>query len=38
LLEQIRALDKRRLVHRLGTLDTKTLSAALVRLREMFED
>jgi mRNA interferase MazF len=38
LLEQIRALDKRRLVRRLGMLDAGTLSATLVRLRQMIED
>lgn len=38
LLEQIRALDKRRLSRRLGTLDAETLSATLARLCEMFED
>lgn len=38
LLEQMRALDKRRLVRRLGTLDAKSLGTALARLREMFED
>jgi len=36
LLEQIRALDKSRLVRRLGSADSKTLMAALAILREMF--
>ncbi|TMJ32934.1 MAG: type II toxin-antitoxin system PemK/MazF family toxin [Alphaproteobacteria bacterium] len=36
LLEQIRALDKSRLVRWLGSADSKTLMAALAILREMF--
>ena len=36
LLEQIRALDKRRLVRRLGTISRETLSCALATLQEMF--
>ena len=36
LLEQIRALDKSRLVRRLGSADSKTLMAALAILCEMF--
>jgi mRNA interferase MazF len=38
LLEQIRALDKRRLIRRLGTLGRDTMSRTLARLREMFEE
>jgi mRNA interferase MazF len=38
LLEQIRELDKNRLVRRLGSLNARTVSAALSRLREMFEE
>jgi len=38
LLEQIRALDKRRLVRRLGTVGRDRLSATLSTLREMFEE
>ena len=38
LLEQIRALDKRRLIRRLGTVDRDRLSATLATLREMFEE
>ena len=36
LLEQIRALDKRRLVRRLDTISRETLSCALATLQEMF--
>ena len=36
LLEQIRALDKRRLIRRMGTLDREALSETLAILREMF--
>jgi mRNA interferase MazF len=38
LLEQIRALDKRRLVRRLGTISTAALNHALTTLREIFEE
>ena len=38
LLEQIRALDKSRLVRRLGSVDSRTLAAALATLREMFAE
>jgi mRNA interferase MazF len=35
-LDQIRTVDKRRLIKRLGTLEEATAKASLVRLREMF--
>lgn len=35
-LDQIKSLDKRRLVHRLGTIHPKTLANALAILRSMF--
>lgn len=38
LLEQIRALDKRRLVRRLGAVTPHILSLTLTALREMFEE
>ena len=38
LLDQIRALDKTRLVKRLGRVDYKTLMATLSILRNIFED
>jgi mRNA interferase MazF len=38
LLEQIRALDKRRLVRRLGTVTPRILSLTLAALRETFEE
>ena len=38
LLDQIRTLDKQRLVGRLGTVSPRTLRAALAALREMFEE
>jgi mRNA interferase MazF len=38
LLEQIRALDKSLLVRRLGSADSRTLTAALTILREMFAE
>ena len=38
LLEQIRALDKRRLIRRVGIIGRGTLSATLATLREMFEE
>ncbi len=37
-LEQIRALDKRRLVRRLGTVKHGVLTAALATLRELFAE
>ena len=36
LLEQVRAVDKRRLVRRLGTISPATLSATLGTLQELF--
>ena len=38
LLDQIRTLDKRRLVRRLGAADPGALSRALAALREAFEE
>jgi mRNA interferase MazF len=38
LLDQIRALDKQRLVRRLGTVESRTLRATLERLHELFEE
>jgi mRNA interferase MazF len=38
LLEQIRALDKKRLVRRWGAIDRKELAVVLATLREMFAD
>jgi mRNA interferase MazF len=38
LLDQIRILDKSRLVRRLGIVTKPTLSATLVVLREIFEE
>jgi mRNA interferase MazF len=38
LLEQIRALDKRRLIRRMGVADRPTVAALLAILREMFAD
>ncbi|MGJ0426733.1 type II toxin-antitoxin system PemK/MazF family toxin [Methylocystis sp.] len=38
LLDQIRAIDKQRLVKRLGKASESTLSAILAGLREVFED
>lgn len=38
LLEQIRAIDKSRLLRRVGAADAKTLSAVLTTLREMFAE
>ena len=38
LLDQIRTLDKMRLIKKLGVLDTPTHSAMLTVLREMFEE
>jgi mRNA interferase MazF len=38
LLDQLRTLDKLRLVRRLGAVDAKALSLTLATLREMFEE
>ena len=38
LLDQLRTLDKRRLVHRLGAVSGSTLRLTLAALREMFEE
>jgi mRNA interferase MazF len=38
LLDQLRTLDKQRLVRRLGRVGTRTLSLTLAALREMFEE
>lgn len=38
LLDQIRSLDKQRLMRRLGTVGAATLRGTLEALREMFED
>jgi len=38
LLDQIRALDKQRLVKRLGALDARTLQTALAGLRDVFAE
>lgn len=38
LLDQLRSLDKQRLVRRLGTLNTRTVRLTLAALREMFEE
>lgn len=38
LLEQIRTIDKKRLLRRLGALDPSTASAVLETLREMFAE
>jgi mRNA interferase MazF len=38
LLDQLRTLDKLRLVRRLGIIDARTLSLTLATLREMFEE
>jgi mRNA interferase MazF len=38
LLDQIRALDKRRLIRRIGALPANTLALTLAVLRETFED
>ncbi|MCX7312266.1 MAG: type II toxin-antitoxin system PemK/MazF family toxin [Hyphomicrobiales bacterium] len=37
-LEQIRTINKRALTRQVGTVDRKTLSAALATLRDMFAD
>jgi mRNA interferase MazF len=38
LLDQMRALDKQRLVRRLGEIERKTIRATLVRLRDVFAE
>ncbi len=38
LLDQLRTLDKRRLVRRPGAVQTKTLHASLARLRDIFAE
>jgi mRNA interferase MazF len=38
LLDQVRTLDKSRLIRRLGVVTRPTLSATLAVLRELFED
>jgi mRNA interferase MazF len=38
LLEQVRAVDKQRLVRRVGAVKRETLSAALATLRELFAE
>ena len=38
LLDQIRTLDKQRLIRRLGAVDRHTLSSLLDRLRDLFAD
>ena len=38
LLDQLRTLDKQRLVRRLGVVDAGTLRMTLATLREMFEE
>jgi mRNA interferase MazF len=38
LLEQIRTLDKQRLIRRLSTIPADALALALTTLREMFEE
>jgi len=38
LLDQMRTLDKQRLVRRLDAVDRRTLRAALARLRDMFAE
>jgi mRNA interferase MazF len=38
LLDQLRTLDKQRLVRRLGAVQPKTLQATLARLRDVFAD
>ena len=38
LVDQMRTLDKHRLVRRLGTVESRTLRATLSRLRDMFAD
>ena len=38
LLDQLRTLDKQRLMRRLGAVQPKTLQATLARLRDIFAD
>ena len=38
LLDQLRALDRMRLIRRLGSVTSGTLSSTLATLREMFEE
>jgi mRNA interferase MazF len=38
LLDQLRTLDKQRLLHRLGAVPASTLRLTLAALREMFEE
>jgi mRNA interferase MazF len=38
LLDQLRTLDKQRLVRRLGSVQAKVLQATLARLRDVFAD
>jgi mRNA interferase MazF len=38
LLDQLRTLDKQRLVRRLGAVEPKTLRTTLARLRDVFAD
>ncbi|AKU23962.1 type II toxin-antitoxin system PemK/MazF family toxin [Massilia sp. NR 4-1] len=38
LLDQIRAIDKTRLIRKLGSADSLTLSASLARLQEVFAE
>jgi mRNA interferase MazF len=38
LLDQMRSLDKQRLVQRLGAVERRTLRATLARLRDVFAD
>ncbi len=38
LLDQMRALDKQRLVRRLGAIERRILRATLARLRDIFAD
>ncbi len=38
LLDQLRTLDRRRLIRRLGNINGETLSSTLAKLREIFEE
>lgn len=38
LLDQVRTLDKQRLVRRLSTVERRTLRTTLARLRDMFAE
>jgi mRNA interferase MazF len=38
LLDQIRTLDKQRLVRRIGSVERRTIRATLARLRDLFAD